>query len=453
MSEKYQEYKDRTPEELEALVASQMRPTGQKFRDYVAPPAPGYDVHGLWHTWGSHHRTGYATHALSLQWMLSRSLGIPTALVPHRNVDIDIERFPSDRYDMLFQWVKEGVGHPKALFCSWPPEVAVEMEDTAPKIIPYCAFEGDRVSDYCRSLATGPVFAGIWVVSEFVRDAFVQSNVPESVVHVVRPMLTEGPWTMIPLDVLAEKKNRPVTHDDPFIFGVLGTWQKRKGMHDLVRAYFSAFARDQPVKLVLKTSAFGENLTIKKFKEKLTAEIAEIAKEFGDYGFPMSGKMPRIGFELGTDQTDQQVIEWLGDLDCYANPSYGEGLGIPHVWAKAQGVPMVTSAYGAVGQMVEEIRQKSGSTRDTTFLYQLTEVGPEVARIALMFDKRTRWGTYKLDDLAAGMQTQFDRGRYFDRAAAVATREMFGAENCLPAVRAGLSRIVPEEWVMEWKLA
>lgn len=451
MSDNFPEYEGRTKEEL-SLLESQMRPEGQKVRNYVAPPAPGYDVHGLWHTFGSHHRTGYATHAMSLHWMLSKILGIPTALVPHRNTDIDIERFPKDRYDVLFEWMKEGVGHPHALFCSWPPEVAAEMEGVTANIVSYCAFEGDRVSDYCRDLATGPIFSGTWVVSDFVKDAFVQGKVPAGNIHVVRPMLTEGPWSMTPLDQLAERKDRPVTHEDPFVFGVLGTWQKRKGMHDLVRAYFSAFKREQPVKLVIKTSAFGENLTIKKFKEKLTAEVAEIAKEFGDAGFPTSAKMPRLAFELGTDMTDQEVIAWIGDLDCYVNPSYGEGLGIPHVWAKAQGATLVTSGYGAVGQMVQEIYRESGSTHDTLFPYQLTEVGPEVARIALMFDKRTRWGGYKVEDLAGAMTAQFAFGRYFDRPAAAATRAMFGADACLHAVRAGLLRLVPQKWASEWRL-
>jgi glycosyltransferase involved in cell wall biosynthesis len=450
MSDRFPEYEDRTPEEMKLLEA-QMRPSsGVKAQNYVAPPADGYDVHGLWHTFGSHHRTGYATHAVSLHWMLSKVVGAPTQLVPHRNVDIDIERFPGDRYDMLFEWTKEAVGHPLALFCSWPPEVAAEMEGVSPNIIPYCAFEGDRVSAYCKMLATGPIFSEIWVVSDFVKSAFVEAGVPSERVRVVRPMLSEGPWTLPPLDMLAQRKTGPVTQDDPFLFGVLGTWQKRKGMHDLIRAYFGAFKREHPVKLVIKTSVFGDNLTIKQFKEKITDEISEIAKEFGDNGFPSSAKMPRISLDLGTDMTDQQVIGWLGELDCYANPSYGEGLGIPHVWAKTMGVPMVSSTYGAVADMIGEISGIAGSSKDILFQHQPVEVGPEIARIALMFDKRTRWGGYEFYALGEAMFKQFEAGRSFDLHGANAARSMFSAKACLPAVMDGLGKFLPASKIDEW---
>jgi len=451
MSDNFPEYVDRTGDEMKALEA-QMRPAGGAARNYVAPPADGYDVHGIWHSFGSHHRTGYATHAVSLHWMLSKVMGIPTQLVPHRNVDIDIERFPKDRYQMLFDWTKEAVGHPHALFCSWPPEVASEMEGVSKHLVPYCAFEGDRVSAYCKSLAMGPIFSDIWVVSQFVKSAFVEAGVDGGRVHVVRPMLSEGPWTLPAIDGLANRKNRPVTDEDPLVLGVLGTWQKRKGMHDLIRAYFGAFKREHPVKLLIKTSAFGDNLTIKQFKEKLTGEIAEIAKEFGDHGFPSSARMPRISLDLGTDMTDQEVIAWLGELDCYVNPSYGEGLGIPHVWAKTMGVPMVSSTYGAVADMVNEIGTIVGSSKDTLFTHQLVEVGPEVRKIALMFDKRTRWGGYEVEALGAAMLKQLSAGRVFDGAGAAAARRMFSADACLPAVKSGLAKLADEDRAKAWGL-
>jgi glycosyltransferase involved in cell wall biosynthesis len=252
--------------------------------------------------------------------------------------------------------------------------------------------------------------------------------------------------------LLSEAKQFPVMHDRPFVFGVLGTWQKRKGMHDLVRAYFGSFKREHPVTLAIKTSAFGSELTIRKFKEKLTEEIAEIATEFGDFGFPSSAKMPRISLELGTDMSDQQVIDWISNLDCYVNPSYGEGLGIPHVWAKATGVPMVSSAYGAVGEMLVEIANTHSHSADVTFPHKLVEVGPEMPRIAIMFDKHTKWGGYDVKDLGAAMLKQFDVGRRLDSYGALATRSMFGVEKCLPAVREGLAKLVPADKASEWSL-
>lgn len=440
-------YEDRAPAELEAL---EEKIRHSPIRNYVAPPAPGYDTHGLWACFGTQHRTGYATHAMAMHWMLSKSLSIPTQLTPHRSMDIDIERFPSDRDAQLFEWTKEAVGWPHGLIVSFPLEVAAEMEGAAGFVVPYCAFEGDRVSRYARDLATGPIFERVWVVSQFVKDAFVAGGVPAERVDVVRPMLTDGFWKMTPISQLQTTKNRPVTHDDPFIFGTLGTWQKRKGMFDLIRAYFGNFKREEPVTLVIRTSPLNSNTTIRKFKDQITQEVAEIAREFGDDGFPMSRRMPKLSFELGTDLSDQAVIDWLGSLDAFVAPSYGEGLGIPHIWAKAQGVPLVTSGYGAVGEMIVETQKAIGATLDHVFPFQATPVDPEILKLGLMFERKTNWGTYKIADLAREMRNALEHsGRAVDVRAAEYIREAFGADTLGP-LRSALRKFLPAEHAEKW---
>lgn len=447
MSDIAEPYVQRSSEEIESLE-KQIR--SSPIKNYVAPPADGYDVHGLWSCFGTQHRTGYATHAMAMHWMLSKALGIKTQLTPHRSMDIDIERFPADRDAQLFEWTKEAVGWPHALIVSFPLEVAAEMEDAAGAIVPYCAFEGDRISPYARDLATGPIFRQVWVVSDFVKGAFVASGVPAERVDVIRPMLTDGFWKMTPIEQLVAAKNRPVTYDDPFVFGTLGTWQKRKGMFDLVRAYFGNFKREEPITLVIRTSPLSSNVTIKKFQEQLTREIAEIAKEFGDDAFPMSRKMPKLKFELGTDLSDQQVIDWLGTLDCYVNPSYGEGLGIPHVWAKAQGVPIVSSGYGAVPEMIVETQGAIGATRDHLFQWQATPVDPEMLKLGLMFERGTKWGTYDRAHLAREMRNAVvQNGRTVDVKAAEYIREAFGVKTLEP-LRAALKKILPAQYAEKW---
>lgn len=417
-------YQDRTEDDVKALADTFQR---SPIRNYVAPPAPGFDQHGFWHIFGTGHRSGYATHAMSLQWMLSKGLQIKTQIAPHRSMSIDIERFPPDRYDFLFEGVKEGVGHPHAVFCSFPIEVAAEMENTGPSLVPYCAFEGDRVSKYARDLAEGPIFSKVWVVSQFVKDAFIAGGVSEDRVDVVRPMLTDGPWQMTPIDKLMAAKARPITMEDPYLFGTLGTWQERKGIFNLLRAYFREFKRDEPVALVIRTSPLNERMTIQSFKEQVTKEIAEIAKEFGDDDFPRSRKMPRLILELGTDLSDQEVVDWLGTLDCYANPSYGEGLGIPHMWAKAQGVPMVSSTYGAVGQYLTEMTDAGVETKDRMFEHRLLPVDPTMLRLNLAFERGTCWGHYNDQRLADCMRHVLVRaGRSVDVSAAEYTRAAFG---------------------------
>lgn len=454
IAELFREIEDRPEEEIRELE----REFQQSFRgsggvNYVAPPAPGYDVHGIWHVFGSHNRSGYATHALALHWMLAKELRIPTAHVPHRSIDIDIEKFPDDRYELLFEWTKEAVGIPHILFSSFPLEVSSDMHGTTATLVPYCAFEGHRIGKYARDLCDKPIFAAIWVVSDFVKRAFVEAGVPAERVHTVRPMLTEGPFSMTPIELLATRKNRPVTHEDPFTFGFVGTWQRRKGVHDLLRAYFGAFRREEPVVLRIKTSAlFDAHLTLRKLRDKLVAEIAEVAREFGDNDFPASRRMPKITLDLGTELTDKQLIEYIGDFDAFANPSYGEGLGIPHTWAKAQGVPMITTGYGAIGDLLHELASHTRSTQDSVIDWKLAPVDPEVLRATLMFDRDTCWGTYDPAAFGQAMRQQFVEGRRFDVGAARTTRSLFGRNGCVGEVKHGLKTLLPERWAKEWDL-
>lgn len=462
-----------TDEEVEALqgqFVQMMRDGRARSNPYVAEPAPGHDVHGVWHCFGAAHRSGYATHAIALHWVLDRILGIPTQLVPHRHMDIDIDEFPKDRFDMLLDWNRKAVGHGHVLFSSFPPEVSYQLKSmvsyegqrTGPRLVPYIAFEGTSVSDFARDTCNDrAAFAKVWVVHPFVRDALLAGGVEPDRIHVAPPMLFGGPWegmhkhwapgAYVPEGELQLLK--PVTPDDPFTFGAMGTWHERKGFPDLVRAYFSAFRRDEPVQLVIRTSNFGKARTIREFKEFITEEIGAIAFEFGDRDFPASKKQPRIKLLLGTDATDADVIEWLGKLDCFVSPSYGEGLGIPHIWAKGQGVPLVSSSFGAVGELLSSIRD-AGGTDDEIVPHEEVPVDPEMFKLALMFDRRSRWGGYKVEDLASAMRVQFERGRRTDLIGAGFVLDRHGEEAATRAVARGLEDLLgdEEQLLQDWGL-
>lgn len=425
--------------------------------NYVAPAAPGHDVHGLWHCFDAHSRSGYTCHAVALSWMLQHGLDIRSQLVPHRALDIEVDRFPKDRYDMLFEWTKDAVGHAHLMFASFPPEVAKGLQGSGPPIVPYCAFEGDRVSAFTRRLVNDPhLFKEVWVVSDSVRRSMLAGGVEKNRVRVVRPMLWGGPWEGmgIPMNILEDMAGNepPVDSDAPFVFGAMGTWHERKGWDDLLRAYFSKFSRKDPVVLRIKTSAFGSEETVRRFTDKVIADIADIAREFGDHGFPESKRQARIQLVTGTGATDADVIEWLGGLDCYANSTYGEGLGIPHVWAKCQGVPMISSTYGAVPEMLREIHDVAPGT-DILVPHELATVHPELPRIALMFDADAKWGIYDVDAFADAMWAAYVQKRRVDTAGAKAARSMFSMEQTIGAVRDGLDELIGPDVVKQWRRA
>lgn len=454
MSDKQLDDPEAAPQTVEAITQGFAQRVGSGVRNYVAAPAPGYNVHGLWHCFGAGHRSGYATHAVALHSMLDKALGLTVQLVPHRNMHIDIEKFPADRYDMLFEWHKNAVGYPYLVLCSFPPEVAAELDGIGPPLIPYCAFEGTKASAMCRDLCNGGAFKQVWTVSPFAARSLVRGGVHPNRVVPIRPPVCDHPWAMPSMSWVAAARERPVTQEDPYVFGALGTWSERKGFPDLLRAYFGAFRRSDPVKLYIRTSAFGPHLTIRKLRAKVTQEIAEIAKEFGDDGFPESKRQPRLEFDFGTDASDAAVIQWLAKLDCYANATYGEGLGIPHIWAKANGVPMVSTRYGAVGEMLSELFESAddGSTCDRFYPHRLAPVGKEMVKIALMFDEDSEWAVYDPADLGRAMKAQFDNGRVFDERGAAWTRQHFSMEKCAPLLRAALRHVLPSEQVAEWHI-
>jgi len=416
---------------------------------YVAQPAPGYDVAGLWHCFGTEFRSGYATHAIAMHWIIANRLGLRMQLTPHRTADVDIDRFPKDRYDLLFGWMKETVGIPRALICSYPPETAMVMYEAAPKLVPYVAFEGTKISAYGKRICDRGIFDKVWVVSDFVRDAYIAADIAPELVRTVRPMLCGGPWPMPPIEQLRVVRNRPVTDEDPYQFATVGTWQKRKGMHDLARAYWSTFKRDEPVVLTIRTSAFGTGGTIRELREKILGELKPIAAEFGDTSFPATSKLPRIRFEFGTSLTDADLIAWLGTIDCYVNPSYGEGMGIPQTWAKALGVPMVSTGFGAVGALLREVRTQDGGHTDRIIDWKLEHVPPEMCRLGLMYALDTEWGVYDPTEFGAAMRVAVGDGRVTDVCGARYVRGAFGEEQATNELRAALIELLGAEAIQE----
>lgn len=414
-----QDYSDRKPEEIAALEQTFRSPGGP--RNYVAAPAPGWDVRGLWHCFDSGSRSGYAAHAVGLHWVLNNWLKIPTQLVPHRSLDVDIERFPADRYEMLFDWHKNAVGIPELMIVSFPPDTAAEQAGVHGRVIPYCAFEGHQLSQPCAQLCNGPAFESIWVVSDFVRNAFILSGVEPSRVHTVEPLLCGGPYPMPALEQLVEASEKRTQNNEPFRFGVMGTWHSRKGFHQLLEAYWSEFSRDENVELLIRTSNFGRHRTIKEFQEAVTEEMKQIAASLGHPNWPEKKTLAKVKLLTGTALTDAEVIEWIASLDCYVNPSYGEGLGIPQHWAKACNLPLVTSDYGAVGELCDQLGG------DVVFQSQAVPVNPEVSRISFMFDRQTLWGGYQTEDLATSMRMAYQEGRRsYVHPSAVQVREMHG---------------------------
>jgi glycosyltransferase involved in cell wall biosynthesis len=418
------EYTPRPETEVKGQLSAVVEGTSFTGYSYVAEPAPGWDTDGVWSSFATEYRSGYSVHATAATYALSEGFGLPTQLVPHRHIDIDPDRFPLDRKALYDKWHESKVGRAHLLVASYPPIESAYLKEIAARIVCYTAHEATGVSKVVANICNDS-FDEVWVVSDFCRRAFVSSGVREELVRVVSPMLAGGPW---------QPSYRP-DKTGRFRFGTQGTWHTRKGMLDLVRAYYSAFSASDDVILEINTSQMGGRLlTIRELEQKIGDEIRQEKSKFHK-------PLPMIALRTGTDKTDQQVLDGLASLDCYVNPSYGEGLGIPPLWAAMASVPVIASTFGASG----EYFSARGSVNDHLIPHRLERVDPAMPSLNRIYDFDQEWGRYEVSDLAAAMRSAYEAGRVNDHAAAKRTREDFGLPQMVEAMRPAMEKYLPEK--------
>jgi len=441
------EYEERTEEELDAL--RQAMKQGQILSgNYVAEPVPGSDVPGIFLSYGAHLRSGYAHVGYALSRVLERDLDLPVKLIPHRTLDIALDRVPKEREADVGRWMGAPVGIGKLLVVTMPLIESSYMTGLASRLVTYTTHETDRISK--EAAARVFLFEKIWCKSPHAWRAFRRAGVEEERLRLLYPPIVGGPWKCS----VRESRGAPVSAERPFRFGFVGQWQPRKGMHDLVRAYYRAFAPDQPVRLELRTSSLF-NETVSQLEHRIRHEISEIRSEFAQDTFPP------IRVLTGIKLTDQELIDWIGELDAFANPSYGEGTGIPHVYAMAQGVPMVTTLYGAVGDLIRSAYNaepgKGFCGPHGLVAHRLERISTDMLRINRAYDYEQLWGRYEPADFADAMADVFCLGRqageqYLRDPGALIERAttLHGQERAQAELRKLLAEVLPEKYAEEW---
>lgn len=153
----------------------------------------------------------------------------------------------------------------------------------------------------------------IVVPNEFQRKAFVESGVVKPV-----KIIRHGTWTeMFPY---YERPKR-----DVFTFGTVGYLNERKGVFDLIRAFSSEFAPNEPVQLILKSSN----------------------KDFGYYSIFSD---PRIKTDI-SHLSPQDLNKMYQSFDCFVFPSRAEGVGQPPREAMSTGLPTIVTNYSGLEEI------------------------------------------------------------------------------------------------------
>lgn len=413
--------------------------------NYVAEPAPGSNVRGVWLSAGLNHRSGYA-HVAFADALLLRSAGVPSYFIPHRAEAIDWDHMPEDRKGILEDFQRDVVGIGDVLIAEWPPHEAVRMTNLSDRFVMRTTCETSRVSKMAVDMSNIDNMTAIWFPSEFARQSFVQSGVKEGRTRTLLPPVIGdhlGLW-----DPVVAYNTKPIDERAPFSFGTMGTFQARKGFDHLIRAYYDAFTGEHPVCLTIRTSPFGRFRTVQDLRKEIEQQVKKIRSEFSDkmakHGFP------KINFKIGTELTDKEMISWLGSLDCFVNPSFGEGTGLPLVYARAAGVPVVTNLFGGVAESLggefgappEVFLDPEGHPYDSFVPHTMQNIPSEMLLMNSIFEAGLQWADYSFYAMGQCMAQQFEAGRRRNLQGGALTYEKFSAKRLAPVFKAALGEIV-----------
>lgn len=412
--------------------------------NYVAEPAPGSNIRGIWISAGITNRSGYAHVALA-DALLIRRLGVQSYFIPHRAQAIDWDLIPADRKPLIEEYQRGVVGIGDTLICEWPPHEAVRMLDITDRTVMRTTCETARVSKIAVEMCNLPAVTAVWLCSEFARQSFVRSGVDEAKTKTLLPPVIRADggrlWNVSVTDESTLEKS--IDSSRPFCFGSMGTLQERKGFHNLIRAYYSAFSAEDPVRLVIRTSPFGQFKNIDEVKRELERITSSIKSEITKTSYP------KITAKIGTELTDEQMISWLGSLDCYVNTSFGEGTGLPMLYARASGVPVITTLFGGIPETLggefekcpPMYKDSNGNEYDDFIAHFDQKIPVEMLRMNSIFEPGLTWGGYEVSDFAKAMQRQASIGRRRNLRGAEDTQRKFDARRLEPEFEFALGQV------------
>lgn len=220
----------------------------------------------------------------------------------------------------------------------------------------------------------------IWVPSEFNRQTFASSGIPDEKLRVLPPCYDFSrflPGTP-PLAVEGARG---------FNFLSLFDWSLRKGWDLLLAAYVAEFDADEDVALIIKTHS------------SLNLSIQEIAREIEAYlshslGCSLSS-IPEIILQ-DANLPQQRLPNLYAAADCFVLPTRGEGWGRPCMEAMAMGLPVIATGWsGHTAFMTQE--------NSRLLPYEIVEV-PERAWRETPTYRGHRWAEPRLSALREAMR-------------------------------------------------
>ena len=142
--------------------------------------------------------------------------------------------------------------------------------------------------------------------------------------------------------------------ENRFVFGVLGSWNVRKGVKDIVKAYVSAFKKEEPVTLLLMCK-YG------------TRPYADVERDYwpdDEERWTIQYELNEALMEIGVNKNDcphialmdipvheNIIANAMARFDCLVGFSAGESTWLPGLQAMAMRIPVIQLASECSGFM------------------------------------------------------------------------------------------------------
>jgi len=249
------------------------------------------------------------------------------AIALHRQgISVEIDPISTKNNDMneieakVFSIFRKPVGNKAILIDSVIPTQANPMEGNYN--ILYTTTECCNVPNQFIEAALR--YDELWVTSSFSKKAFKDGGYKKSI-SIVPPIINKGLYN----DNVSPYTFRPSLKSFSFL-SVL-TWNYRKGLDVLLKAYCKAFSNNDDVSLVLLIS------------EKSISQQNEIRKEIRKYT-DFYGS-PHVCVCMKTIP-EYQMPSFYKACNAFVLPTRGEGFGLPFCEASLCGLPVISTRYG-----------------------------------------------------------------------------------------------------------